>query len=201
MRPCEQRSLWSSPMAASEAQGRWRSLRRCWPPRARAPNAGPRQPLLVAIRSDPRRIPVIVPSCSHDHSGHRVIVLKRSFRSSCRCVMHHGDGHGHHEHQHQHQHQQYHQRLQRHNQGRDHCILLETPVACPPAIGASFWPRSQKARSSLPQARNGRGRARAWTGAEVVPERLRRGGTKISNSTKAAKGLLTGLWEDGGACG
>jgi len=35
--PSEQRSLWSGLRAASEVQGRRRSPRRCWPPRARAP--------------------------------------------------------------------------------------------------------------------------------------------------------------------
>jgi len=29
--------------------------RRCWPPRAPAPDAGPQSPILVAIRADPRR--------------------------------------------------------------------------------------------------------------------------------------------------
>jgi len=51
--------------AIGDVQGRRRSLRCCWPPRARAPDAGPRQPLLVAIgadsrRSKPRDLPVRV---------------------------------------------------------------------------------------------------------------------------------------------
>jgi len=51
----EPRSLSSGPGATSEAQGRRRPPRRCWPPHARAPDLCPWRPLVVAIRADPRR--------------------------------------------------------------------------------------------------------------------------------------------------